>query len=295
MGLLVEHALIVLVGRRAQVGWLHQVVVLVRLELVGEVDAENRREGRAGLHLVAEEVVGAAVRIERTAADASLARVARRAAVAVAAQGPVGLDDVGRAGVRAAVAALRDVARIGGGTAHPGALGVGRTIVADAVAALGEVARARRRPAERGALRVGWTVIVHAVTALRDVARAAARPARRRTLGVRRAGDAVAVAGLGGIARARRRPADERPGRAVEGVGRAVGTETRAALRDVARTGRRPAGRRRGREGVERTVVGEAVAALGDVARARCRAARCAALGVGGTIGARARAVLGRI
>src|SRR5438094_461486 len=129
MRLLVEHALVVLVGGGAQVEHLHEVVVLVRFELVREIDGENRRERRARPRLVAKEVVGAAVGIGRTGTDATLAGVADRAGVVVAARRPVGLDRIGRAGVRRGVD------------------GGGRAVGAEARTALRDVARAGRRAA----------------------------------------------------------------------------------------------------------------------------------------------------
>src|SRR5207244_57034 len=140
-----------LVGGGAQVEHLHEVVVLVRFELVREIDGENRRERRARPRLVAEEVVGAAVGIGRTGTDATLAGVADRAGVVVAARRPVGLDRIGRAGVRASVAALGAVARVRRGRADEGVGravdGVGRAVGAEARTALRDVARAGRRAA----------------------------------------------------------------------------------------------------------------------------------------------------
>src|SRR2546427_11188870 len=152
--LVVEHALVVLVGRRAEVLRLLQVIVGRRLEGVGQQDVRDHREGREALHLVAEEVVGAAVGVRRRDAGAVLAVVARRAAVAVATDRAVGLVGVGRTVVRDAVAALGDVARAGRRAADRGALLIGRAVVADAVAALRHVAHARRRAAHPRALRI---------------------------------------------------------------------------------------------------------------------------------------------
>src|SRR5205807_9536678 len=70
---------------------------------------------------------------------------------------------------------------------------------------------------------------------------------------------------------------------------------SRAVLRDITDPRRGATLGRRRREGVPRTVVVDAVAALGDVAHACRRAADGRALGVGRTGGARSRAVLREI
>src|SRR5205823_2448423 len=243
----------------------HEVVALAGLELVPQVDAGDQDERGPVLHLVAEEVVGAAVRIGAAGTHATLADVPRRTRVAIAARRPVRLERVRGTGVRRPVAALGDVARIGRGPADRRALPVRRTGVVDAVAVLGDVTRPRRRPADRRALPVRRTVV------------------------------AEAVAALGRVAGSRRRPADERAGRTVHGVRRAVGARPRAVLRDVARARRGAAGDGRRREEVGGTVVGHAVAALGDVARPGGRPAKRGALRVVRTARARSGAVLRRV
>src|SRR5207237_8531324 len=93
-------------------------------------------------------------------------------------------------------------------------------------------------------------------------------------------------AALGAVARARGRAADPR---ALQ-VRRTQGARPRTALGRVTDAGRRAADRGRRLERVGRAVVAGAVAALGDVARARRRAAGRRALRVAGTEGARAAA-----
>src|SRR5437763_16435873 len=144
----------VLVVRLVVMLRLLQVVVTGGHEGIREQDVRDQGEGREALHLVAEEVVGAAVGVRRRDAGAVLAVVARRAAVAVATGRAVGLVGVGRTVVRDAVAALGDVARAGRRAAARGALLIGRAVVADTVAALPHVARARRRAAHPPALPV---------------------------------------------------------------------------------------------------------------------------------------------
>src|SRR6185503_943938 len=75
----------------------------------------------------------------------------------------------------------------------------------------------------------------------------------------------------------------------------AIGAAPRAVLRHVAHTGRRAAPLARRRERVGRTIVADAVAALGDVAHAGARPTRRRALRVRWTRGARAGAALGHV
>src|SRR5439155_1196802 len=105
---------------------------------------------------------------------------------------------------------------------------------------------------------VGWTVIPDTVAALRHVADSGRRPAHRRALGIRGTGRARPVTVLLEVAGARR------------GTARGAG----------------------GDEGVGGTVVGDAVAALVDVADVGPGAADGRALGVRGTGRARPVAVL---
>src|SRR5436309_3321145 len=325
MRLLVEHALVVLVGGGAQVEHLHEVVVLVRFELVREIDGENRRERRARPRLVAKEVVGAAVGIGRTGTDATLAGVADRAGVVVAARRPVGLDRIGRAGVRASVAALGDVARVRRGPADGRVLRVRRTARARARAVLRRVTGAGRGPALDGARQeaVRRTIVADAVAALGDVADADGRTALGIALHVCGTRGVRARARLGHVAGVHRHTTDEAGG--LEEVGRAVVADPVAALGNVAGAGRRPAHARllpvgrasdaragavlgrvadaggraahrgRGLEGVGGTAVVHPVAALRHVAGAGRRAADGGALGVRRTCGTHARAVLGRV
>src|SRR5207249_2123562 len=211
--LVVEHTLVVLVGRRAEVLRLLQVVVTGGHEGIREQDVRDRREGREALHLVAEEVVGAAVGVRRRDARAVLAVVARRAAVAVATGRAVGLVGIGGTRIRHAVAALGDVARAGRRAADRGALLIGRAVVADAVAALRHVAHARRRAADdrRRLEGVGRTGRRRTGAVLRDVTDAGRRAADRgRGLeGVGRAGRARPVTRLAHVAGACCRTADQ--------------------------------------------------------------------------------------
>src|SRR5207248_2167649 len=100
-----------------------------------------------------------------------------------------------------------------------------------------------------------------------------------------------AVAALGQVAFAGGRAAD---GRALRVRG-AAGAASRAELGHIADAGRGPARGRARLEGVGRAVVRDAVAALGDVAVARGRAADGRALRVRGAAGTASRAELGHI
>src|SRR5207248_4207536 len=110
-----------------------------------------------------------------------------------------------------------------------------------------------------------------------------------------RAAAAGAAGGLAGVAGIGRSAATERPGRTVHRVRRAVRVGPSAVLRDVARPRRGSAGDGRRREEVGGTVVGHAVAALGDVARPGGRPAKRGALRVVRTARARSGAVLRRV
>src|SRR5205085_5146473 len=102
--------------------------------------------------------------------------------------------------VRDPVAALRDVARTGRGTAHGGALRVAGTRGARAGADLGRVADAGRRPALRRARqeRVGGTARARAGARLGDVADAGRGAADGAGVAGGMAARPVAVAGVGG-------------------------------------------------------------------------------------------------
>src|SRR5207249_2961843 len=273
--LVVEHTLVVLVGRRAEVLRLLQVVVTGGHEGIREQDVRDHREGREALHLVAEEVVGAAVGVRRRDAGAVLAVVARRAAVAVATGRAVGLVGVGGTRIRHAVAALGDVARAGRRAADRGALLIGRAVVADTVAALRHVARARRRAAHPRALRIRRAARAGARAALGRITRPGRRPAHGRCglEAVRRARRARAVACLRIVAVIGRRAADEGPAGAGEAIRRTRCTAPRAVLGGIADTRRRPADRACRLEGVGRTGGRRAGAVLRDVTDARRRAA----------------------
>src|SRR5439155_1242510 len=99
------------------------------------------------------------------------------------------------------------------------------------------------------------------------------------------------VAALGHVARARRRPALG----GVLRVRRTARARARAVLRRVTGAGRGPALDGARQEAVRRTIVADAVAALGDVADADGRTALGIALHVCGTRGVRARARLGHV
>src|SRR5439155_930477 len=237
-----------------------------------------------------------------------------------AAHGGRGLEAVGGALVVHTVAKLGVVAGAGRRPADRRALGVGGAVRARAGAPLGDVAVAGRGAAHgSGGLELVFgAVIVYTVASLVVVAGTGCRSAFGRALGVggavrARAGallgdvalagrgaahgggglEAVrrtlvldAVAALGRVARACGGPA---LGRAL-GVGGAAGARPGAEVVHVARAGRGPAERAARREGVRRTVILDAVAALGRVARACGGPARGRALGVGGAVRARAGA-----
>src|SRR5439155_524575 len=132
----------------------------------------------------------------------------------------------------------------------------------------------------------GTDTCLTGIGARAGVAVVARRAVRTRPIGgtiVRRA-----IAALRGVALPRRGPAHVGP----LGIGRARGARPGAELGDVADTGRIAARDRRGLEGVGRTVVVRAVAALGDVARARRRPADVGLLQVRGAGSGRAGAGL---
>src|SRR5439155_936528 len=145
-----------------------------------------------------------------------------------------------------------------GGPAYGRALGVARAVRARAGARLGDVAVPGRGAAHGsgGLEAVGGAPVVHTVAKLGVVAGAGRRPAVGRALGI------------GGAVRAR------------------AGAE----VVHVAHAGRGPAERAARRERVRRTVVLDAVAALGGVAGACGGPALSRALGIGGAAGARAGA-----
>src|SRR5439155_562325 len=153
------------------------------------------------------------------------------------AQGGRGLEVVGGTVVVQAVAALGVVAGAGGRPALGRALGVGRAVGGRAGAEVVQVAHAGggAAPGGRGREVVGGTVVVQALAALGVVAGAGCRPALGRPLG----------------------------------VGGAVRGRAGAEVVHVAHAGRGTAHGGRGLEVVGRTVVVDAVAALGHVARAR--------------------------
>src|SRR5206468_2193182 len=147
--------------------------------------------------------------------------------------------------------------------ADVGALEIGGAVGVGAGAILRRIARAGGRPAldGRGHENVGRTVVARPVTALGYVTDRRGRTAFSRALRIRRTG----------------------------------GVRARARLGDVAGAGARPALEERARDAVGRAVVAHPVAALGDVAVARCRAADGAALPVGRAVDVRSGAALGDV
>src|SRR5581483_3175355 len=192
---------------------------------------------------------GGALRVRRTRAGAARARLGEVADPGGgAARRPAADDHVGRAGVGRPVAALGDVADVDGGTADGGALRVRRTDGRRPVAGLVQVAGPGRGPADRARRRedVRRAIVANPVARLDAVAGERGRAAYRRALLVRWAGRVRPVARFRGVADA-------------------GGGATRSTRR---------------LDGVGRTRVGGAVAALGDVADVRRRAAHCRALRV---------------
>src|SRR5205823_3283793 len=142
-----------------------------------------------------------------------------------------------------AVAALGDVAVAGRGTANRRALHVGGARDARAGAVLGEVAEAGGAAALHGGRLqdIGGAVVAGAVAALGDVAVAGRGAADGRALHVGRTGRARAGAVFGQVARAGGGAALD--GRRLEPVRRTIVGDAVAALRDVALAGRAAADR----------------------------------------------------
>src|SRR5205823_5064417 len=191
-----------------------------------------------------------------------------------------------------AVAVLLEVADAGCGTARGAGRfePVRRTVVADAVAALVDVADVGRRAADRRALRIRGAGRARPVAVLLEVAGARRGPTRGAggDEGIGRAVVADAVAALVDVAHVGRGAADRRA-LGVCGTGRARPV---TVLFEVADAHRGPTRRAGGGEGVGGTVVGDAVAALVDVADVGRGAADGRALRVCGTGCARPVAVL---
>src|SRR5439155_7823433 len=233
----------------------------------------------------AEERVGARLRLcARAGGSRAGARAAHEARVGVRrALGGGRLQRVGRAGVGDAVAALRLIARTGGGPAHGGALHIAGARRAAAGAELGQVALAGGRPAldARGTEAVGRTGGAGPGARHGGVAGTRRRPAlgAARLERVGRARGTLSGAVLGDVACAERRAADGRGG--LQPIRGTRGARAGAGLGVVARAGGGPALERARAERVRRAVVSHAVAALGDVARPGLRPAYVRALRIG--------------
>src|SRR5206468_2986444 len=245
-----------------------------RLEVVGgavvvdAVAALGRVAGAGGGPALGSALgVGGAVSGRARAEVVHVAHAGRRAA-----HGGHGLEVVRRTVVVEAVAALGDVADAGRGTAHGRALGIGGAVRGRARSEVVRVAHARRGAAQggRGLEVVGGAVVMDAIAAFGVVAGTGGGPALGRALGVGRAVGGRARAEVVRVAHAGRGAAQG--GRGLEVVGGTVVVDAVAALGHVARARRGPAHRRalliRGAE------VGLAVAHLGQIAVAAGGAAR---------------------